>query len=158
MQPERICSTCLSYMRLDDLQGWLRCPSCGFCKKERKSMIARNEILMGRDVQYPLTQELEDNLSKLLEAVNKLRTLYGKPMYVNSGYRPGHYNSDAGGALNSAHQLCEAVDFKDDDNALKNWITVEILEQCGLYQESPASTPTWLHVQVRPTINRVFIP
>ena len=137
MPLERICSTCLSYMYLADLIGWLKCPSCGYMKKEKKSMISRDEVLMGRDVEFPLTPELEANLSKLLEAVNKLRTLYGKPMIVNSGYRPGHYNTDAGGAPNSAHQLCEAIDIKDEDGEVKKWITVEILEQCGLYQEDP---------------------
>lgn len=121
-------------------------------------MISRDEILMGRDADYPLSDELEVNLAKLLIAVNKLRTLYGKPMYVSSGYRPGHYNTDAGGASGSAHEVCEAVDFHDRDNALKNWSTNNILEECGLYMESAGYTITWLHVQVRPTKERVFIP
>lgn len=121
-------------------------------------MISRDELLMGRDAEFPLTDELEANLQRLLTAVNKLRTLYAKPMFVSSGYRPDHYNTDAGGAPDSPHRFCEAVDLHDRDNAIKNWITVEILEQCGLYQESPESTPTWCHVQVRPTLNRVFVP
>lgn len=121
-------------------------------------MISRDEILMGRDAEFPLDTELEANLLVLLKAVNKLRMVYGSPMTVNSGYRPGHYNDDAGGAPNSPHITCQAVDFHDADGALKAWITVEILERCGLYQEDPASTPTWLHVQTRPTHNRVFIP
>ncbi len=120
-------------------------------------MISRDEILMGRDKEYPLSLSLEDNLAKLLIAVNKLRAAYGKPMYVSSGYRPGKYNVAAGGAKSSSHMTCQAVDFKDADGALKAWITVEILEQCGLYQEDPLKTPTWLHVQVRPTINRIFL-
>jgi len=121
-------------------------------------MISRDEVLMGRDKEFPLTDELEANLTLLLVAVNKLRDIYGKPMYVSSGYRPGHYNTDAGGAANSPHKLCMAVDFHDTDGALKSWITVDVLVECGLYQEDPKRTPTWLHVQVRPTINRVFIP
>ena len=121
-------------------------------------MISREEILMGRDAEYPLTPELEANLTSLLEAVNKLREAYGKPMYVSSGYRPGKYNVAAHGAPNSAHCLCMAVDFHDSDGALKDWVTVGILEACGLYQEDPSRTPTWLHVQIRPTRNRVFKP
>lgn len=121
-------------------------------------MITRDEILMGRDKEFPLSPELESNLSNLLIAVNKLRTMYGKPMYVSSGYRPGHYNKDAGGAENSAHCVCMAVDFKDIDKALKKYITVDILKKCGLYQEDPSKTPTWLHVQTRPTKNIVFKP
>lgn len=121
-------------------------------------MISRAEILMSRDEEYPLSQELEENLNKLLSAVSKLRALYNKPMVVSSGYRPGHYNTAAGGAKNSSHCVCMAVDFKDADGAIKNWITVKILEDCGLYMELPSRTPTWCHVQVRPTKSRVFIP
>lgn len=121
-------------------------------------MISRDEVLMGRDSQYPLSDNLEANLEKLLEAVNKLRSLYGKPMYVSSGYRPGHYNKAAGGAKNSSHLVCLAIDFKDPKNELKKWITVKILEDCGLYMEHPDDTPTWMHVQIRPTKNRIFLP
>lgn len=121
-------------------------------------MISRDEVLMGRDKEFPLTDLLEQNLAVLLERVNKLRSLYGKPMYVSSGYRPGHYNSDAGGAKNSPHKSCEAVDFHDADGELKNWITPDILKQCELWMEDPGHTPTWMHVQIRPTINRIFIP
>ena len=121
-------------------------------------MISRDQILMGRDKEFPLSAELETNLSKLLEAVSKLEALYGKPMTVSSGYRPGFYNTRAGGSPNSSHKFCEAVDLHDRDNAIKKWITVEILEQCGLYQEDPSRTKTWVHCQIRPTHSRVFKP
>lgn len=119
-------------------------------------MITRDEILMGRDKEYPLTPELEANLVKLLEAVNKLRKLYNKPMYVSSGYRPGKYNKAAGGAKNSSHLTCQAVDFKDNDGKIKEFCTIEILEKCGLYMEDPTKTKTWAHLQIRPTKNRIF--
>jgi hypothetical protein len=51
-------------------------------------MISRDEILMGRDKQAPLTGPMEVNLEKLLKAVNKFRAVWGKPMKVTSGYRP----------------------------------------------------------------------
>lgn len=113
---------------------------------------------MNRDKEFPLSPELEKNLEKLLIAVNKLRSAYGKPMYVSSGYRPGKYNKAAGGANRSSHLTCEAVDFKDADGKLKAWITVKMLEDCGLYMEWPADTPTWMHVQIRPTKSRIFKP
>lgn len=121
-------------------------------------MITRDEILMGRDVEYPLSPELEANLEVLLQAVNKLRSLYNQPMYVSSGYRPGHYNTDAHGAKNSTHTTCQAVDFHDPDGKIKSWITIEILEECGLWQEDPGHTPTWCHVDTRPRDHRVFLP
>lgn len=121
-------------------------------------MISRKEVLMGRDTEYPLEAEVEKNLEKLLKAVNLLRELYAKPMNVSSGYRPGKYNTAAGGAKNSSHLTCEAVDFKDADGLIKKFCTVEVLEKCGLYMEHPDNTPTWCHVQIRPTKNRIFKP
>lgn len=121
-------------------------------------MITRAELLMGRDSEYPLTPELEHNLELLLEAVNKLRALYGKPMFVSSGYRPGRFNVAAHGAPNSAHRTCEAVDFNDLGHAIYDFCTDAILEQCGLYKEDGNYTNTWTHVQIRPTKNRVFRP
>lgn len=120
--------------------------------------ITRAEVLMGRDTEFPLDDTKEINLSLLLISVNKLRDLYGKPMYVSSGYRPGHYNKSAGGSPKSAHLTCEAVDFKDEDGKLKQFCTKKILEECGLYIEHPDNTPTWCHLQTRTTKNRIFKP
>ena len=122
--------------------------------------IQRNELLMGRDQQFPLSPELETNLSKLLSALNRFRTIYGKPMNVSSGYRPGHFNTDAGGAKNSTHLVCMACDFHDADGSLDQWCLdhLDVLEECGLYLESPDHTHGWCHLQIRPTKNRVFIP
>ena len=123
-------------------------------------MITKDEILMGRDKEYPLDDTLESNLNKLHEALNKFRTIYGKPMVVSSGYRPGKYNEIAHGANNSAHLTCEACDFEDNDGKLKKWILshVNVLYDCGLYMEHQDNTPTWCHLQTRKTINRIFKP
>lgn len=123
-------------------------------------MITRAEILRGREVEFPLTPELEENLYRLLEAVNKLRALYGEPMFVSSGYRPGHYNKDAGGAAKSSHLTCEAVDFSDPTGKIKSWIlsNKQVLELCGLYMENPTRTVGWVHLQIRPTAGRIFQP
>jgi len=123
-------------------------------------LITRDEILMNRDAEFPLTPELEANLANLLIALNKFREIYGIPMIVTSGYRPGHYNTDAGGAANSPHITCEACDFHDPDGAIDTYCThnLNVLIECGLYLENPPDTIGWSHLQVRPTINRVFLP
>lgn len=117
---------------------------------------------MGRDTEYPLTNELVINLDQLLTSLNKFRAAYGKPMHVSSGYRPGKYNKAAGGAINSSHLTCEACDFKDGDWALKQFVLMrpEILEECGLYMEHPDHTRTWIHLQTRKTASgaRIFKP
>jgi len=125
-------------------------------------LISRDEVLMGRDAEYPLSPELEANLSKLLLSLNKFRQQYGKPMVVSSGYRPGKYNTQAGGAKSSAHLTCEACDFRDEDHSLKDYVVhnPSILVDCGLYMEWPSNTPNWCHLQVRtiPSGNRIFRP
>jgi uncharacterized protein YcbK (DUF882 family) len=124
--------------------------------------IKRQEILMGRDKDYPLTQEFEENLEKLLIAVNKVREAYGKPMIVSSGYRPGKFNNSAKGAKLSAHLTCEAADFRDADGSFAKWClqNIRILVDAGLYMEEPAHTRGWVHLQTRPTRSgrRVFLP
>lgn len=115
---------------------------------------------MGRDVDYPLTPDLEQNLAALLVALNQFRDAYGKPMFVTSGYRPGPFNQKAGGAPNSPHLTCQACDFEDRSRDLTKFClaNLDLLEKCGLWMESPVATATWVHLQTRPTHNRVFLP
>ena len=130
-------------------------------------MITRDEVLKGRERDYPLDSELELNLSRLLDAVNRIRKEWGKPLIVTSGYRPGHYNKSARGAKRSAHMTCEAVDFQDKDGEFGKWClaNLKLLEEAGLYMESPLYTheppaKRWIHLQIRApkSGNRVFIP
>lgn len=133
---------------------------------ETKQYVTRDEVLKGRERDYPLTPELEANLTKLLDAVNKLRIAYGKAFVITSGYRPGHYNQAAKGAKKSAHTTCEAVDIRDDkDGTIAKWClnNLNLLVEYGLYMESPTHTQKppnikWVHLQTRPTKNRVFLP
>lgn len=146
-------------MNLDRLVGWLRCPSCGFMLKEKTSMISMQELLGDNKIE-DLTPELMNNAQELLRRVNLFRTEYGIPMYINSGYRTIEHNAAIGGAKNSAHCHCQAIDFRDDDGLLKKYIVQHpnILEECDLYQEDPDRTPTWVHLQSRviPSGKRIF--
>lgn len=121
-------------------------------------MITRDEVLKGHDKEYPLDEVLETNLRALLNAANTLRIAYGKPMIINSGYRPAPYNKSIGGAPNSAHITCQAIDIKDEDGAVKAWLSEDRLVEFGLWMEDASATPSWCHIQVRPAKNRVFKP
>lgn len=128
-------------------------------------MITRDEVLMGRDKQYPAdyTKEVSDNIDKLLIALNKLRKAYGKPMTVSSGFRPPSINAaTAGAAKRSNHMLGLACDFKDADGELDKWLmaNLKLLEEIGLWLEHPDATKGWAHVQIVPprSGNRVFRP
>lgn len=131
------------------------------------SLITRDEILMGRDTEFPLDEVLEHNLQLLLAAINQFRELYGKPMVVSSGYRPGYYNDRVSRAKHSNHIVCLAVDIHDPDGSLDQWITLDnerTLELCGLWREGQAYTLGWTHFQVvpyasyKPGMSRSFKP
>jgi hypothetical protein len=139
-------------------------------KMQLPNLITKNEILMGRDKEYPLNSEQETNLDNLWKAINKFRVAYGKPLIVTSGYRPGHYNKAAGGATNSSHLQCLAVDLRDNDGSLATYClaNLKLLEDIGLWLEDPRWTKIkgpdgkiiggWVHLQIRPASKRVFIP
>lgn len=124
--------------------------------------VTAKELLQGRHTQYPLNDELLENLGRLLVALNYFRAIYGKPLVVNSSYRPGHFNVLAGGAQNSAHITCEAADIRDTDRQLAKYVVAnqQVLAECGLYAEDPGSTPGWVHLQTRTpkSGNRIFRP
>lgn len=114
-------------------------------------MITRQEILMGRDKDHPLSPVQELNLSRLHVALNEIRKAYGKPMIVTSGYRPAAINASVGGAKRSAHMDCLACDFRDTDGALDKWCTENqaLLETLGLWLEHPDATKGWCHLDLR---------
>jgi hypothetical protein len=127
-----------------------------------KVVITRDEILMGRDREYPLSPELEHNLAILLMRINILRQWWGNPMCVTSGYRPGKYNVKAGGAKNSAHLHCMAIDVSDPNGKLGRWLAANlpILRACDLWMENPENTKGWCHLDIRDRgdSNRIFKP
>ena len=114
--------------------------------------ITPQEILMGRDAANPLTPEAKKNLDRLLLAVNRLRALWSKPLVVSSGYRPAAINAKVGGAKQSHHMTCAAVDFVDMDGSLARWLIsrLDVLEACALWIEDPQHTVGWVHVQIYP--------
>ena len=134
---------------------------------------SRQELLKGRDVLYPLSEEQEDNLVKLLTAINPIREAWGRPMSVSSCYRPAAINAKvAGAAKASAHMMCQAVDIVDKDGSLADWSlqNLTLLEKHGIFLEDPRYTyiidgegnriDGWCHYDIRgpKSGKRVFIP
>lgn len=105
-------------------------------------------------------QEVIENAKELVAKVNHLLSKLDleEPVKVNSGYRDPSHNKRIGGSSKSAHMFGMALDLRDPKNDIKSKITVELLEECGLYMENPADTPTWCHLQTRPTRRRIFLP
>lgn len=96
---------------------------------------------------------------ELLDALQRLRDLWGRPMALTNGYRCPKHNAAVGGAPHSSHMTGEAADIEDADGALDDYCADDILTQCGLWREDPSATSGWCHLQVRPVPNkRTFMP
>ena len=128
-------------------------------------MITKAELLMGRDKAYPkdYTQEISDNLDKLLIPMNVVRKAYGKPMSPSSGWRPPSINNSTPGAAKaSTHMRGLAVDIKDPDGKLREWVlaNLDLMQKLGLYFEDFRWTKGWVHFQCVPpgSGKRIFIP
>lgn len=128
-------------------------------------MISKDELLKGRDQQYPndYTQEISDNLDKLLIVMNQIRSAWGKPMTVDSGWRPPSINaSTPGAATHSKHMLGLAVDIADADGSLWSWVleNLELMQQLGIFFEDRRWTPNWVHFGLGAPASgkRIFVP
>lgn len=128
-------------------------------------MISKDELLKGRDKLFPndYNQEISDNLDKLLIPMNQIRQAWGKPMNVNSGWRPAQINAATpGAALHSKHTIGLAVDISDLDGSLKDWVlgNLQLMKDLNIFFEDFRWTPTWVHFQIGApgSGKRIFVP
>lgn len=131
-------------------------------------MILPVEYLMGRDKADPLTPEMFINMCDLLARVNYLFGRLDLSAPVTSGYRPAFINSSIGGAKKSTHLMCQGIDILDKHGNIAILLSkrTDLLEKYGLYMESPNHTrkeingviSSWVHLQSKKTLNRIFIP
>lgn len=130
-------------------------------------LVTREEYLMGRDKEYPISFEQSANLDKLLVAIHAFQRSSGLVLSVRSGYRPAAINARiAGAAPRSKHIECLAIDVADPSGAIAFYClnNLDVLERCGLWMEHPDHTDkgdeSWCHLQcVAPgSGKRVFKP
>ena len=55
----------------------------------------------------------------LIKMLDKARSIYGKPIYVTSGYRTELHNKEVGGVSNSSHLKGLAADISDNQHGVK---------------------------------------
>jgi Peptidase M15 len=127
--------------------------------------ISKDELLMGRDKQYPddYTQEISDNVDRFLAPANKIRDAYGKPMIVNSGWRPPSVNgSTPGAATHSLHMQGLAMDIADPNGDVMAWAlaNLPLLRDLGIYMEDFRWCPDWVHFGLGAPASghRIFVP
>lgn len=125
-------------------------------------MITLDDYLMGRDADYPLTDDMSHNASMMIAILAILEKSCGIPLILTSGYRPSEINSEIPGACShDAHTKCAGVDLRDADGKLSIWClnNLDILTQIGVWMESPQSAKNHVHLQTYPPASgrRVFI-
>jgi hypothetical protein len=132
----------------------------------------RNHPAYGKDFRYvsgykeewtPQIQENAENLVKLINTLfTEIEALTRKSISLNitSGWRPSKYSKEIGTSIRSAHVTGQAIDLADIGNKKFNLITahMDLIILKDLYLEDSRWTKSWLHVQTRPTRNRIFIP
>lgn len=84
-------------------------------------------------------------------------TFFEKGSEIRDGYR---LPDCPYGAKNSTHKTGEGVDLNDRQGKMKEWLykNAHLLEKFDLYMEIGSMTPTWVHLQTRPTKRRMFYP
>lgn len=91
-----------------------------------------------------------DNLNALVEIVlDPLREAYGKPIYVNSGYRSPKLNKAVGGAKTSQHMTGEAADITTGTKEGNRWLFAFIRDNLPFDQLIDEYSYSWLHVSYK---------
>ena len=103
--------------------------------------------------------QVEERLRQLVNYVlDPLREAYGRPIYVNSGYRCPALNRAVGGVAHSQHLTGEAADITGG-NCQENRRLYELLRQLQLPVDQVINEHgfTWLHVSYGPRHRRMFL-
>lgn len=90
----------------------------------------------------------EKTTDKLKQTLDKIRSIYGKPISLTNAYRCPIHNKNIGGAPRSKHMEGNAADMARTEELLKH--IQGRLEFYDIWLEDPRFTSTWIHVQVVP--------
>lgn len=105
------------------------------------------------------TQEVTDNLTKLVDNIlDPLREAWGRPIYVNSGYRSPKLNAKVGGSTNSQHKSGQAADITTG-NASNNEKLFKLIQNLKLPfdQLIDEKNYSWIHVSYGPKNRRQIL-
>ena len=92
----------------------------------------------------PSDPEIIDNINFTLKKLNNIRTGYGNPIYITSGYRCDELNTLVGGVKDSWHKKGLAVDLKWDYDLI-----TYLIQNCSfdkLIRERKGDL-LWIHLQ-----------
>ena len=112
--------------------------------------LCRSETARSRGIDNAPTEEVRKNLTALVDNVlYPLREWYGKPIYVNSGYRCPALNKAVGGVANSQHLTGQAADIDTNDKAENRKLMKHIEDNLDFDQLIWENGGAWVHVSYR---------
>lgn len=98
--------------------------------------------------------EIKEHLEELMEFLDGLRSAWGSPIKVTSGYRCPQLNKKVGGASTSAHLIGYAADivpmkggFKNFVEFVKEWAKDKEYDQ--ILCETNSKGKQWLHIGIK---------
>lgn len=98
----------------------------------------------------PNKKETENIRQLCVRVLQPLREKYGKPLYINSGFRCPELNRAVGGVATSQHVKGEAADVRCDDP--RRLLTM--LRSLGQEFDQAILYPTFLHISYSEGNNR----
>ena len=99
----------------------------------------------------PTDPNIIDNLNYTLKRLDEIRSGYGKPIHINSGYRCEELNDLVGGVSNSLHKSGLAVDIRWDSDLIDYMIANCSYDK--LIREKSGKSK-WIHIQFSKDINK----
>lgn len=85
---------------------------------------------------------------RLIYAWDKVRSKWGKPLTVNSGFRCQLHNEDIGGENHSRHTIGHAIDI--DTHLMEEQEEKDFIELCLAYFDIVLKYDTFIHCHIEP--------
>ena len=110
-----------------------------------------------------IPEGLANNIIPTAKVLDELRSLYGKPIKINSSYRSPEYNASVKGAKNSLHLQYNALDFTVDNKVDLPYLYKILVEWDATHKFDFLPKPgsmglglykTFIHIDTRATLGR----
>lgn len=114
-------------------------------------MLYSNTAVLKGINNYNTNREIEDNMIRLIESyLDPIRDMWGKPIWISSGYRTSVLNREVGGSTTSMHMRGLAADL----NAGTQQDNVRLFEAIAILfdydQLINEDNFKWVHFGIRP--------
>lgn len=106
-----------------------------------------------------LNDQIKNNLIRLCEKIEEVRTLIGCPIRIHSMYRPPWYSELVGGTATDVHTRGLAVDFDCFPDATCDVVKSVLLPKLaalGIRMEDNGVGALWVHIDTAPVVNNIF--